>query len=140
MLTYLNYAVIVTQNMILIVNSNLKDQYFTTNSLDQPFVWLQIANIIIAGSIMVAYCVKDLHLLIKEINRTLKIRAQSYGSNYNNYSSLTKFSIKASRVILNPTFAYHLIYTLIVCLVFYNKLFAAMLMLDIFFQIPTLSN
>lgn len=43
-------------------------------------------------------------------------------------------------VLLNPTFAYHLVYTFVVCLVFYNKLFAALLMLDIFFQIPTLSN
>ena len=89
---------------------------------------------------MLAYCVKDLHLLIKQINRTLKIRGESYGSNYNNYNAITKFGIKASKVISDPTFAYHLIYTLIVCMVFYNKLFAAVLMLDIFFQIPTLSN
>lgn len=140
MLIYLNFAVIVAQNLVLIINSDSKDEYFTTNSLNQPFVWLQIASTIIAGSVMVAYCVKDLHLLIKNINMTLKIRAESYGSNYNNYNSLVKLGIKLSMVCLNPTFAYHLFYTFIVCLVFYNKLFAALLMLDIFFQIPTLSK
>lgn len=75
MLTYLNFAIIVAQNLVLIINSDSKDEYFTTNSLNQPFVWLQIASTIVAGSVMVAYCVKDLHLLIKNINMILKIRA-----------------------------------------------------------------
>jgi hypothetical protein len=140
MLTYFNFTVIVAENLVLILHSGSMDEYFTTNSLDQPFVWIQIASTIIAGSVMVAYCVKDLPLLIKTINMTLNIRSSSYGSNYSSYHPLVKISIKLSMVLLNPTFAYHLVYTFVVCLVFYNKLFAALLMLDIFFQIPTLST
>lgn len=140
MITYINFAVIVAQNIILIANSSSKDEYFISLSLDQPFVWLQIISTIIAGLIMVAYCIKDVHLLVKNINLVLKIRAQSYGSNYNNYNPLIKLGIKLSMIMLDPTFAYHFIYTFIVGLVFYNKLFAALLLLDIFFQIPTLSN
>lgn len=140
MITYLNFAVIVAQNIVLIANVNSKDEFFITTSLDQPFVWLQIISTAIAGLIMVAYVIKDVHLLIKNINLQLKMRAESYGSNYNNYSLPVKIGIKVSMVMLDPTFAYHLIYTLIVGLVFYNKLFAALLLLDIFFQIPTLST
>ncbi len=89
---------------------------------------------------MIAYIVKDFNLLLKNINLVLKIRSQSYGSNFNSYHPIVKFGIKLSMIIMDPTFIYHLIYTLIVCLVFYNKLFAAVLLLDLFFQINTLSN
>jgi len=74
MITYLNFAVIVAQNIVLIANVNAKDTYFITTSLDQPFVWLQVVSTILAGLIMVAYCIKDVHLLIKNINFTLKLR------------------------------------------------------------------
>lgn len=70
----------------------------------------------------------------------LKIRGSSYGSNYNSYNFLIKFWIKFTMVITDASFAYRILFTLIICLVFYNKLFAALLMLDIFFQIPTLST
>ena len=43
-------------------------------------------------------------------------------------------------LILTPSFAYRIIYSLIVGLVFYNKLFAALLLIDIFFQIPFFSK
>ena len=43
-------------------------------------------------------------------------------------------------IIVDPRFAYHTLYSIIVGLVFYNKLFAALLLLDIFFQIPLLSK
>ena len=43
-------------------------------------------------------------------------------------------------IILNPRFAYHVLYSVIVALVFYNKLFAALLLLDVYFQIPNLSS
>lgn len=140
MITYLNFLVIVSQNIVLIANSNSKDEYFVTNSLDQPFVWLQIMSTILAGFTMVAYCVKDFRLLLMTINMKLKIRAESYGSNFNNYGFFMKLGIKISMIILDPTFIYNVIYTLIVCLVFYNKLFAALLLLDIFLKIPTLSK
>jgi hypothetical protein len=95
---------------------------------------------VIAASVVIAYLVKDFNLLLKNINRILKIRSESYGSNFNNYHPIIKLGIKLSKIVLDPTFEYHLIYTLIVCLVFYNKLFAAILLLDLFFQISTLSK
>lgn len=74
MVTYLNFAVIVAQNVVLIANVNAKDTYFNTTSLDQPFVWLQVISTILAGLIMIAYCIKDVHLLVKIINLDLKLR------------------------------------------------------------------
>ena len=53
---------------------------------------------------------------------------------------MVKIGIKISMVVMDPRFAYHFIYTLIVALVFYNKLFVALLLLDVYFQIPNLSN
>lgn len=70
----------------------------------------------------------------------LKKRSSSYGSNFNNYGFFTKFGIRFSMVIMDPIFIYNILYTLIICLVFYNKLFAALLLLDIFLKIPTLSK
>ena len=89
---------------------------------------------------MLAYCIKDVPLLLQNVHFKLKIRSESYGSNYINYNVLVKWSIKAWMVFIDPTFAYHLIYSIIVGLVFQNKLFAALLLLDIFFQIPNLSK
>lgn len=140
MITYLNFAVVVAQNIVLIANSDSDEAYFIDRSLNQPFVWLQIINTGLAGLIMLAYCLKDVPLLIQNVNLKLKIRSEAYGSNYNSTNVITKFFIKAWMVCLDPTFAYHIIYSLIVGLVFYNKLFAALLLLDVFFQIPNLSN
>lgn len=74
------------------------------------------------------------------IDEKLKLRSESYGSNFNSYNIVVKIGIKISMVILDPRFAYHFIYSLIVALVFYNKLFVALLLLDVYFQIPNLSK
>jgi hypothetical protein len=84
--------------------------------------------------------IKDFNLLLKNINLALKIRSQSYGSNFSSYHPFVKFCIKLSMIVMDLTFIYHVVYTLIVCLVFFNKLFAAILLLDVFSQITTLSN
>lgn len=75
MLTYLNFAIILAQNIVLIANVNSKNEYFVNNSVNQPFVWLQIISTVIACLIIVAYVLKDVNLLVKNINLTLKIRA-----------------------------------------------------------------
>lgn len=140
MITYLNFGIIVWQNIVLILNSNSDEQYFIDTSITQPFVWLQIASTIGAGLILIAYFIKDFPLLLQMIDEKLKLRSESYGSNFNNYNIIIKIGIKISMVILDPRFAYHFIYSLIVALVFYNKLFVALLLLDVYFQIPNLSK
>ena len=139
MITYINFAIILWQNIMLILNSNSDQQYFIDTTLSQPFVWLQIASTIGAGLIVIAYFIKDFPLLLKLIDQELLLRSESYGSNYNNYNIVVKIGIKISMVVVNPRFAYHFIYSLIVALVFYNKLFVALLLLDVYFQIPNLS-
>ena len=140
MIIYLNFAIIVGQNIVLILNSNSDQQYFIDTSLNQPFVWLQIASTVGAVLILIAYFIKDFPLLLQIINEKIRVRSQSYGSNYKNYNIIVKVGIKASMVIFNPRFAYHILYSVIVALVFYNKLFVALLLLDVYFQIPNLSN
>lgn len=68
MITYINFAIILWQNIMLILNSNSDQQYFIDTTLSQPFVWLQIASTIGAGLIVIAYFIKDFPLLLKLID------------------------------------------------------------------------
>ena len=75
MINYVNFAVIVAQNIILIVNSNSTNDYFVDTNPEQPFVWLQIISTTTAGLIVFAYLIKDFPLLLKNIDMKLKRRS-----------------------------------------------------------------
>jgi hypothetical protein len=63
-----------------------------------------------------------------------------YGRNFNEKSLREKKFILALKTISNQRFIYNLLYATIVGLVFYNKLFASILLLDVLVHIPSLSN
>lgn len=44
------------------------------------------------------------------------------------------------RVVLYPQFLYHLLYTVFVSVAYFVRIFAAILLLDIFIRIPLLSK
>lgn len=75
MLKYLNFAVIVAQNIILIVNSHSTEDYFVDTNPDQPFVWLQIISTSTAGLILLTYLIKDFPLLLQINDMKLKKRS-----------------------------------------------------------------
>lgn len=75
MIIYLNFGIIVGQNIVLILNSNSDQQYFIDTSLNQPFVWLQIASTVGAVFILIAYFIKDFPLLLQIINEKIRVRS-----------------------------------------------------------------
>ena len=138
-LKWIAFILITIQNLLLIINSGT-NAYFTDLDFSQPFMILQLINMFITYTVLVAYFLKDVPLLVAKVDLQLARRSQSYGSNYKNYSTFTKFLIKSSKILFDPTMMYHLLYTLGVSLILFNKLFASLVLLDIFFQIPTLSK
>lgn len=94
----------------------------------------------ISYTVLFKYFLKDVPLLVMKVDTQLAKRAQSYGSNYKSYSFATKAIIKGSKILADTGMIYNLTYTLIVSMCLKNKLFASLVLLDVFFQVPTLSK
>lgn len=138
-LKVISFILIIAQNILMIVNST--DQgYFTNIDFSSPFEIIQVLNMLISYTVLLKYFLKDVPLLIMRIDTQLARRAQSYGSNFKSYSFVTKAIIKASKILADTGMIYNIIYTLIVSMCLKNKLFASLVLLDVFFQVPTLSK
>lgn len=138
-LKVISFILVIFQNMMLVIYSTTDKKYFTELNFAQPFMIIQLLNMFISYIVLLKYFLKDVPLLVMKVDLQLARRAQSYGSNFKSYSTFTKTIIKASKILLDKSMIYSLIYPIIVSLCLYNKLFASLVLLDVFFQVPTLS-
>lgn len=90
--------------------------------------------------ILIVFIIKDVPLVVKVYEYNLTQGLGYFGRKFNEKSLKKQRFILTIKLLTNKRLLYNFIYALIVGLVFYNKLFASILLLDVLAHIPSLSN
>lgn len=137
-LKVLSYLIVIVNNVLLMVH-NID---VNTNSLKlaEPFVILTIVNFLDSLLILLIYIIKDIPLVLKIYHYDLTQGIGYFGRKFTEKSPARQKLILAMMVLTNRRLIYNLVYATIVGLIFYNPIFASILLLDVLAHVPSLSN
>ena len=96
-------------------------------------------NLVDSLLILIVFLIKDIPLIVKIYRYDLSQGLGYFGRNYNDKSPAYRQLLLGVKVACNDRLLYNFIYALVVGLIFWNKLFASVLLLDVLAHIPSLS-
>lgn len=133
----ISFIITVLLNIIILLNSNSEKD----SGLDPQFSIydkIMLVQMTISYLLLIFFSMKEMPLVMLETTRELERRKLEYGSNFASYPFIIQKLIWFTKIIFYPQFMYHFLYTIFVTVAYFERIFVAILLLDIFIRIPLL--
>lgn len=134
-----SFVLVVVLNIIILINSS----EFSGSSIDPEYSLydkIMVVQWFISMLLLLFFTLKEMPLVVLETDRSLERRKLEYGSNFSTYPRVVQWAIRFGMVVLHPPFLYYLLYLVFVTVAYFDRIFIAVLLLDIFIRIPLLSK
>jgi hypothetical protein len=136
-LKIISYVIVIVNNMLLLTEA-IYSTTLNVFSEDDLFEILTTINLIDSLLILIVFLIKDIPRIVKIYRYDLSQGLGYFGRNYNDKSPAYQSFLLGVKVACNQRLLYNIIYALVVGLIFWDKLFASVLLLDVLAHIPAL--
>lgn len=113
--------------------------FYRMFSLKDPFCIIAVVNFSLSLLYFIIFLLKDVPLILSTSETKLRQGIESF-KNYSIYNFYIQKAILCFKLIFHPIFLYNVASMVLLSLTFYNKLFVAILSLDILIQVKPLSS
>jgi hypothetical protein len=131
------YGIVLTQNVLLITDQ-IFSLYFDGVGTQLSFGVLALLNLLVAFLILVVFLLRDLPLIVRVERHNLGEGVGFLSEGFRELSAGRQRLVLFLKTVVNLDLCYHVVYTVVTALTLYNKLFVAVLLLDVLAHIPAL--
>lgn len=129
-----NLVLVYLDNFYLLLNSGRdQEDYYSRFKISDPFQIFLLLNFTITLLYFLLFSFKNVPILAAQFRQEQEWNSST---RYQQYSPWRMRLLLVKKVLLNYEFVYSLVYLLVMGMVFVNKVVVAILVLDLFIQIP----